>query len=439
VITVTIASAQYAYTVKASDSLETVTDGVASVINASNDRNVTALADETDKIVVLYSILAGSQGNSITYSTTVSTSAKITASAGSPGNLQGGGNAASVAPGTLVTITGTNLSAGTASADLTQTNLPTTLGGTQVYFNGIRSPLLFVSPTEIHSQVSWAFTDTTSINAYVRSEMPDGSVMVTSPVAATIVPANPGLFGQPGTSNPEVGILYHGSSYAVGVVSVDGSVVGGDTATITIQDRTYAYIVQESDTLVTVRDALIALIGADPYVRAQSAGPFQRIILTAKLPGPDGDDITYSVTSGADVVMTAFGPQLCCANVRGSLVTPNNPALPGELVMVYATGLGLPVLNDTLQALLVDGQQYPTNGPVTVPPGGSPTFVSAMAGGATADVLQATLLPGSVGLFEILLHLNGSLPSNAATAVTIAQNIYVSNAIAFPLYSTTGQ
>jgi hypothetical protein len=31
------------------------------------------------------------------------------------------------------------------------------------------------------------------------------------------------------------------------------------------------------------------------------------------------------------------------------------------------------------------------------------------------------------------------LPSNAATAVTIAQNIYVSNAIAFPLYSTTGQ
>jgi hypothetical protein len=107
--------------------------------------------------------------------------------------------------------------------------------------------------------------------------------------------------------------------------------------------------------------------------------------------------------------------------------------------MVYATGLGLPVLNDTLQALLVDGQQYPTNGPVTVPPGGSPTFVSAMAGGATADVLQATLLPGSVGLFEILLHLNGSLPSNAATAVTIAQNIYVSNAIAFPLYSTTGQ
>jgi uncharacterized protein (TIGR03437 family) len=439
VITVTVDTAQYAYTVKAADSLATVTDGVAAVINASNDPNVTALADENDAIVVLNSILPGSQGNSITYSCTVSSGAKITATAGETGQLRGGGNAASVAPGTLVTITGSNLSAGTASADLTQTNLPTTLGGTQVYINGIRSPLLFVSPTEIHSQVSWAFTDTTSVNAYVRSEMPDGSVMVTSPVAATIVPANPGIFGQPGTSNPEVGLVYHGSSYAAGVISVDGTAVGSDTATITIQDRTYAYIVQESDTVATIRDALIALMSQDPFVNATAAGPFQRIILTAKLPGPDGNDITYGATSGSSVVMTAFGSQLCCANVKGSPVTPNNPALPGELVMVYATGIGLPVLDPTLQALLVDGQQYPANGPVTIPPGDSAHFVSGTVGGKTADILQVTLLPGSVGLYEVLLHLNASLASNANTAMTIAQNVYVSNAIAFPVYSTTGQ
>ena len=263
--------------------------------------------------------------------------------------------------------------------------------------------------------------------------------MVTSPVAATMVLANPGVFGQPGTSNPEEGIIYHASSYAIGVVSVDGTAVGGDTATITIQDRTYAYIVQESDTLVTVRDALVAMMSTDPYVNAQPAGPFQRIILTAKLPGPDGDNITYGIISGSSVVMTAFGGQLCCANVKGSMVTANNPALPGELITVYATGLGLPVLNDTLQTLLADGQQFPLNGPVTRPPGGSATFVSAMAGGSTADVLQATILPGSVGLFEVLLHLNPSLPSNAATTLTIAQGTYISNSIAFPVYSTTGQ
>src|SRR5271157_465551 len=162
-------------------------------------------------------------------------------------------------------------------------------------------------------------------------------------------------------------------------------------------------------------------------------------VQTCALPISDGNNITYGATSGSDVVMTSFGSQFCCANVKGSLVTANNPALPGELIMVYATGLGLPVLNDALQALLVDGQQYPANGPITTPPGGSPTFVSAIAGGSTADVLQATLLPGSVGLFEVMLHLNPSLPSNAATALTIAQNIYVSNSIAFPVYSTTGK
>jgi hypothetical protein len=62
-----------------------------------------------------------------------------------------------------------------------------------------------------------------------------------------------------------------------------------------------------------------------------------------------------------------------------------------------------------------------------------------MAGGSTADVLQVRLLPGSVGLYEVLLHLNPSLPSNAATALTIAQSLYVSNTIAFPVFSTVGK
>jgi hypothetical protein len=223
----------------------------------------------------------------------------------------------------------------------------------------------------------------------------------------------------------------------VGVVSVDGSVNGGDVATVTIQDRTYNYTVQESDSLATIRDALVVLINQDPFVQAQSAGLFQRILLSARLPGPDGDNIAYtaSANGSASVVMTAFGSTLCCANVKGTPVTANNPALPGELITLYATGLGLPNLNAEVQALLVDGQQYPANGPVTIPT----QAVSAIAGGATGDVLQATLLPGSVGMFEVLIHLNSGLPSNQFTAITIAQNQFVSNAVSFAVFSPTGQ
>jgi hypothetical protein len=436
VITVTVVANAYAYTVKANDSLVSITDGVAAMINAANDPYVTAYPDENDYIVEVISIEPGPPGNTITCSVKVSSGAKVTASAANS-TLVGGQNASSVAPGTLVTITGSNLSAGTASADTTQPQLPTTLGGTEVYVNGIIAPLLYVSPTEIHAQVSWVFTDTTSVNAFVRSVMSDGSVMFTSPVAAQIVLANPGLFGDPTTSNPEMGFVYHASSYAVGVVSVDGTPEGGAVATVTVEDRTYSYTAQESDTLNSVRDALVVLLNADPFVKAQAAGTFDRIILTARLAGPDGDNISYTASGSGSLTLTAFGPQLCCANVKGSLVTTNNPASPGELITIYATGLGLPALENNVQSLLVDGMQYPANGPVTVPP--QTAFVSSTAGGATADVLQATLLPGSVGLYEILLHLNSGLPSNVYTQVTIAQNTFVSNVVVFPVYSLTGQ
>ena len=60
--------------------------------------------------------------------------------------LAGGGDAAAIAPGSIVSMLGTNLSYQTASADPNQNPLPNKLGGTQVYFNGIPAPLVFVSP-----------------------------------------------------------------------------------------------------------------------------------------------------------------------------------------------------------------------------------------------------------------------------------------------------
>jgi len=428
--------AQYSYTVKTTDSLATVVTSLVDEINAnSGDPNVVATADIIDQKVSLQAKAPGTQGNNVTYSTTVSTSAQITASAGNS-TLTGGGDAASVAPGTIVSINGTNLSSVTASADLTQPQLPTQLGGVEVYFNGIRSPLTMVSPTQINAQLPWEFTNTTSVNAFVRSVMADGSVSVTSAVAVTIVPANPAIFAQPGTANPVIGIVLHGNSHAVGVVSVDGSIVANDVATITIQDTTYSYTVQSTDTLDTVRDALIALINQDPLVTASPAGVFDRIILQARQEGPDGNTITYGGNSNGSagtgsVIITPFGPNLCCANVKGSPVTTDNPALPGETIIVYATGAGLPVLTGGNQSLITTGQAYPVGGPITAPA----SAMNAIAGGSTADVLQCTLQPGSVGIFAVLLHLNSGLSTNQYSALTIAQDIYVSNVVTFPLFN----
>ena len=435
IATITIQGTNYTHTVTSSDTIESIINDLVTSINAGPDPNVIATSDLTLDEVILQARLPGPQGDNIAYSATASTNAQIAITAAGS-NLTGGGDAAQIAPGTIVSINGTNLSSQTVSADLTQPTLPTTLGGTQVYFNGIRAPLVMVSPTQINAQIPWEFTDTTSINAYVRSALADGSVMVTTPVAVTIVSANPGIFGQPGTTNPELGVVYHGSSHAVGIVSVDGTVNAGDVATITIQDRSYSYTVTSGDTLASIRDQLIHEINAsEPLVTATAAAQFQRIILTAVQEGPDGNGIAYNATqsSGADVIMTAFGSTLCCANVAGSLVTAANPALPGETIIVYATGLGLPDLSTTDQSLIVTGQQYPPGAPLTSPP--LINSVSSLAGGSTADVLNASLLPGSVGLFEVLLHLNGTLSTNYYTAVTISQGNFTSNSVTFPVFN----
>lgn len=447
IVTITIGNASnnqanvnYTYTVKTTDSISTVITALVNEINANNgDANVVATADQVDQRIALQAKLPGTRGDNVTYSTSVSTNALIT-SAAAGGTLSGGGNAASVAPGTIVSINGANLAATTARADLSQPQLPTELGGVQVYFNGIRSPILFVSPNQINAQLPWEFTATTSVNAYVRSVMADGSIQATSAVAVTIVPANPAIFAQPGTSNPAIGVVLHGNSHAVGVVSVDGSIVANDVAKVTIQDATYSYTVQSTDTLDTVRDALIALINQSPLVRASAAGVFDRIILEARQEGPDGNSITYGGSSGGgsgtgSVIITAFGTTLCCANVKGAPVTVDNPALPGETIIVYATGAGLPVLTSGNQSLIVDGQAYPQGGPITAPM--SP--MNAIAGGSTADVLQCTLLPGSVGLFQVLLHINSGLSTNQYASLTIAQDIYVSNVVTFPVFNPGGQ
>ncbi len=409
---------------------------LVNAINASNsgqgDPSVIATVDTVANEVVLTSRQPGGIGNQIAISSSVSTSATITATA-SGANLSGGNDAASVGPGTIVTIHGASMSAQTAAADTSQIQLPTTLGGTTVYFNGIPAPLLYVSPGQINAQIPWEVNDSTSINAYVRSVLPSGDVQVTTPVAVTIVPANPGIFTQAGT-NPPMGVAFHGSSYATAIVSVDGTTTANDSCTITVQDRTYTYTVQAGDTLDTVRDNLIALINqTDPTVTAYAADVYDRIIIQARIQGPiaDGIPITATSNSGSTEVMTAFSNNLCCANVEGSPITLDNPAQPGEFIEVYATGLGLPTLTDAITGLLQTGYQWPVGAPDTQPT--TAEAVSALAGGSTADVISASLLQGSVGMFKVLLHLNSGLAANSNTALTIAQDVYVSNIAYIPV------
>lgn len=427
-ITLTIKDKDYKYKIVKDDTFRNIIDTLVSAINAGDgDPSVLATPSYALNAVLLTARVSGAAGNEISYSVTTSTDAQITGTTGGA-TLSGGQDAAKIAPGTLVTVLGDDLSDQTDSVPLETDPWPTTLGGVQVYFDGIRAPLQYVSPSQINAQMPFEVNDSNGVNAYVRTVRRDGRVTITTAVGVPIIRSNPGIFALGGT-DPRVGVVMHASSQASGTVSVDGTATAGDIASVTIEDRQYTYTVQEGDDLAKIRDGLIQLLNQDPKVYAFPAGMHTRIRLRARVEGPEGNGIPYSGSApeGAQVIMTAMGSALCCANVAYSLVTDENPALPGETIIVYATGLGI-VQPDEAKFKLDTGQTY--KGPAMNEP---LDFVSSLAGGKTANVLLAAIKPGMVGTYEVHLELNSDLPTNPATQATIAQDVYVSNIVTFPV------
>lgn len=431
-VTVTIGTGdtkrEYKYTAVADDTMARVINALVERINAgAGDPEVFASPNVIFNTILLTSRISGDPGNNIEFTVGFSAGAQITGSGS--GKLAGGQDAAKIAPGTLVSILGENLADQTATAPAEANPLPTSLGGVEVYIDGIPAPLLYVSSDQINTQMPWEVNDSSSVNAYVRITGRDGTVRTTTAIAVPIIPQNPGVFAEQQGLDPRPARAMHGSSFAIGVVSVDGAIKAGDQAVVGIEDRNYGYTVKEGDTLNTIRDALVNEINQDPQVEAVPSTVFTRILLRARTQGTAGENITYSAsaTEGGSLILTPLSPRLCCAKTEGAQITQSNPANPGQLIKIYATGLGL-VGPDEAKFANATGFQY--SGPRENSPN---TFVDAIAGGKTANVIHAGLVPGMVGVYELILQLNSDIPTNPQTQLTIAQDIYVSNIVTFPV------
>jgi len=387
--------------------------------------------------LLLTSKIPGVAGNNITYSVAVaaaSSSATPTETAtAAASTLSGGQNAAFVAPGTLVTIEGKFLSEKTATGVPNSDGFyPTTLAGVQVYFDGIAAPLLSVSPTEIDTQLPIEVSDSNGVTAFVRTERNGGEPTATVNISVPVVGSSPGIFAHSG-HDPRQVMAYHTSDYALAVVSVDGTIHAGDVATLGIEDRNYSYTIQSTDSLVTVRDAFITIINnnSDEKVTAAPAGQFTRIILAAKVPGPDGNDIPIrgAISTGALILITPLGSQkTCCASVAGTPVTPDNPAVPGEVITIYAAGLG-PVSGPDGTNPQVTGKIY--DGPVFNTP--NTAVDNAQVGGRSANVLFASLERGMLGVYRVLVQLDPNTPTNQISQMFIAQGVFTSNIVTIPV------
>ena len=341
----------------------------------------------------------------------------------------------------MITIYGSGLSTGTgagtlvANPDGTSFSYPLLEAGTMVFIDGVAAHLLYVSPSQINVQMPYEFTDRSSVSVEVVRQNTDGSLSASNTIGTVIVAGNPGIFAEPG-NEPRVGLVYHYSKDATGLVDIEdssinattGYVNAGDVGTITINGTAYSYTTTATDTIQTVETALINLINAtDPNVVASAANEYTRILLTAKQPGSAGAAVTYSSTStnsNTSLTLTAFSGTLCCGNAASGLVTASNPALPGEALIAYTTGLGITTPStDSITGQLVAGTLNPLVTPV------DSILVSASSG----NIVSSYLVPGAVGLYEVIFQVPTSAVTGNLTTLTIAQVTHVSNVVTFAI------
>lgn len=475
----------YSFAEKASNTIADIVNGLANAINGANngagDPYATAIPNPVAAALILKAKAPDLDGNNVTIATSTSLTTPKTTLTASGSTLTGGQESALMAPFALVRISGgkdqniVNLDASQLPPVQPMNKpLPTSLGGVEFYVDGIKCPMVSVSKTSFVAQmpIELAFamepeTDPPDPNSTVNvtdvirfprtasgvvrvTDPKDGSVLVSSAIHIPVIQQNPSIFYDP-ASQPNPGAAFHSSSQATATISIDGSIQGGDQANITIRDRTYVYTVQPADALVTIRDALIAMITAsDPEVQAFPAGPFARIRLQAYLPGPMGNGIpiqtsvsssvvltaatgtTAATYQAAKIILTAFNSELCCANIAGAPVSTENPAVPGETISVYATGMGR--LKDTGDFVsMINGQPFNGSDFNNVTDDG---FVAGLVGGKTANILFSGLKVGYVGIYQIDMELNSSLLTNPKTTLTVSQLFQTSNIVSIPVVAT---
>jgi uncharacterized protein (TIGR03437 family) len=101
---------------------------------------------------------------------------------------------------------------------------------------------------------------------------------------------------------------------------------------------------------------------------------------------------------------------------KGAPITDESPAAPGEVVTLWASGLGL----------VSGGDGGSTEGDTLLP-------VNALVNGEPAEVLSARLPRGVVGIYEVVVALPAAIAAGAEVHLQLAENAMLSNTVIFPI------
>lgn len=139
-------------------------------------------------------------------------------------------------------------------------------------------------------------------------------------------------------------------------------------------------------------------------------GPGPSDVLVA-IDGLHGPDIPIQISATAPAFFQLNAQDVVATQPDGTVITPQNPAKPGDYVVLYATGLGavVPPLDDREVPESAQWIQDLTDLKVTLE--GAQLDAS--------DILYAGVCPGYAGLYQINLHLPATVGANPAIRVTL--------------------
>ena len=238
----------------------------------------------------------------------------------------------------------------------------------------------------------------------------DGRLVSTSSAGVVEFPVGYGS----GLLNPRVSSITNAADYSIatgagGLVAIWGENLAPETASATSMPLP----TRLADVCVTVNGANLPLLYVSPtQINGQlqfAAGTANTVVHT---PGGISDTFISRVFSSAPAIFEVQGPNgsLFAAVFRedNQLTTLSAPLRPGEIAVIYLTGLGF------VSPPIEPG--YPA---AEVPLSLTSVTPVVEFGGAPGDVIYSGLTPGLVGLYQINVRVPGSAPKGLQVPLTI--------------------
>jgi uncharacterized protein (TIGR03437 family) len=332
-------------------------------------------------------------------------SAQITAVVNAASQVSG-----PTAPGTIVTIFGSNLARNTVAGSGSATP-PSTLGGVTVTVGGVPAPLYYVSPTQINAIVAFA-TPTGSQNLTVTSSAGTFSAPVN--ITAT---AQPGIFSLLGSGTGD-GAIINPLTLAIGTFTVRSG-----------KDRTYLSLFL---TGLSTSVFPVVTVGGVP-VEVLFSGPSPcclgmeqiNVVLPASLSG--AGRVPVSVQSGTLVSNTV---EIVLLPAVGEGPFPNNdedmPRSRQLASIAWIPGTSLALIADENDDVIrvIDLSSRKVVRTVALPSGAGPIAVSVNAAGTVAVIAERRT--GQLAVLDLTTYnvisqiAVGSGPLNVAIAGNLA-------------------